>query len=258
METAVSDVLVALLVFALVFGGALFGMFLGWALPHRHLSHENRDVVRIVMAMLATLSAVVLGLLTGAAITSRAEKESELRAAGVQFIMLDRALAAYGPETADTRALLKTTLAQRIDQIWPEESGGGVALAALSSGPGVDLVRRDLFKLSPTTDEQRWLQAHALDMTNAIAVSRWTTVQQIGSRFPWGVFIVVVVWLAIIFASFGLFAPRNASVTAALLVASLAIAGAIFMILEMDQPYSGWVRIPSTGLRIALDQLGRS
>ena len=96
-----------MIVFALVFGGALFGMFLGRILPNQHLSPEARDVIRIVMAMLATLSAVVLGLLTGSAISSLAEKEGELRSAGVQFIMLDRTLAAYGPETQNARDLLK-------------------------------------------------------------------------------------------------------------------------------------------------------
>src|SRR5262249_45662617 len=204
----------------------------------------------------ATLSAVVLGLLTGSAISSLAEKEGELRNAGVQFIMLDRTLASYGPQTKDMRDMLKQLLAQRISQIWPEE--GTVALAALSSGPGIDTIQRDLFSLSPQTEKQRWLQSHALEITNAVAQSRWTTIEQIGSRFPWPFFIVVVFWLAIIFASFGLFAPRNLSVAAALLVAALALAGAIFMILEMDQPYRGVVKIPSTSLRIALDQLRRS
>lgn len=209
------------------------------------------------MAMLATLSGVVLGLLTGSSISSHAEKEGELRSAGVQFIMLDRTLAEYGPETAQTRALLKQLLAERITQIWPEEDGA-VSLTALSSGAGINLVQRDLFTLSPQTEQQRWLRSNALEITNTIAESRWTTIEQIGSRFPWGILIVVVAWLAVIFASFGLFAPRNASVIAALFVAALALAGPIFMMLEMDQPYRGLVKIPSTSLSVALDQLGRS
>jgi hypothetical protein len=118
------------------------------------------------------------------------------------------------------------------------------------------IVRRTLFELSPSTDKQRWLHAQALELTNAIATSRWTTVQQIGSRFPWGFFIVAYSgWRSSSPAS--AFSPRNASVTAALFVAALALSGAVFMILEMDQPYSGVVKIPSTGLRIALEQLGR-
>ena len=251
------EILIGVVVFAIIFGGAMFGMLLGKILPIQHLSVESRDAIRIVMAMLATLSAVVLGLLTGASMNSLAEKDGELRSAGVQFIMLDRTLAEYGPETAETRTLLKQLLEARIGQIWPEEDGA-VSLTALGSGAGINLVHRDLFALSPRTEQQRWLQSNALENTNAIAESRWTTVEQIGSRFPWGFFNVVVGWQVVIFASFGLFAPRNASVVAALLVAALAIACPIFMMLEMDQPYGGLVKIPSTSLRVALDQLGRS
>ena len=251
------DILIGLAVFAIIFGGALVGMLLGKVLPDQHTSDETRDTIRIVMAMLATLSAVVLGLLTGSSISSLAEKEAELRSAGVQFIMLDRTLSEYGPETAHSRTLLKQILAERISQIWPEEDGA-VSLTALSTGAGINLVQRDLFALTPQTEQQRWLRSNALQMTSAIAESRWTTVEQIESRFPWAFFIVVVGWLAVIFASFGLFAPRNASVTAALLVAALTLAGPIFMMLEMDQPYGGLVKIPSTSLRVALDQLGAS
>jgi hypothetical protein len=251
------DVLIGVAVFAIIFGGALVGMFLAKVLPDQHLSTESRDAIRIVMAMLATLSAVVLGLLTGSSISSLSEREGELRSAGVQFIMLDRTLAEYGPETGETRALLKQLLAERIGQIWPEEDGA-VSLTALSGGPGIVLVQRDLFALSPQTEQQRWLRSNALEITNTIAESRWTTIEQIGSRFPWAFFIVVVGWLAVIFASFGLYAPRNASVIAALLIAALTLAGPIFMMLEMDQPYGGVVKIPSTSLRVALDELGRS
>jgi hypothetical protein len=251
------DILIGLAVFAIIFGGALVGMFLGKVLPDQHLSTDSRDSIRIVMGMLATLSAVVLGLLTGSAMTSLGEKETELRSAGVQFVLLDRTLAEYGPETAQIRVLLKELLAERISQIWPEEDSP-VSLTALGSGAGINLVQRDLFALTPSTEQQRWLRSHALEITTKIAESRWTTIEQIGSRFPWGFFMVVVGWLAVIFASFGLFAPRNLSMTASLLIAAAALAVPIFMMLEMDQPYGGIVKIPSTSLRVALDQLGGS
>jgi len=232
-------------------------MFLKKVLPTQHLSTDAREVIRIVMAMLATLSAVVLGLLTGAAMNSMAEKEGELRAAAVQFIMLDRTMAAYGPETNDARKLLKQLLSQRMSLIWPEK-GGGVSLDVLGGGAGIELVQQALFDLSPQTEKQRWLHSNALELSNTLARSRWTTFEQIGTRFPWPFLLIVVFWLAVIFASFGLFAPRNASVAGALFVAALGLAGAVFMILEMEQPYQGVVKIPSTSMRIALDQLGRS
>ena len=197
------DILIGLVIFGLIFGAALFGMLLGKILPNQHLSTETRDVIRVVMAMLATLSAVVLGLLTGSSISSLGEKEGELRRAGVQFIMLDRTLASYGPEMSEIRILLKQVLAERVAQIWPEK-GGDVSLTALSGGQGIVEVQQKLFLLAPQTEQQRWLLGKALDNTYRIAESRWTTIEQIGSRFPWHFFIVVVSWLAIIFASFEL------------------------------------------------------
>src|SRR3954466_11522852 len=127
------DILIGVAVFAIIFGGALFGMFLGKILPDQHVSNESRDAIRIVMAMLATLSAVVLGLLTGSSMSSPSGKEGELRSAGVQFIMLDRTLAACLPETAPRSSLLKQLLAERLGMIWPEEHGA-VSLRTLSSG----------------------------------------------------------------------------------------------------------------------------
>src|SRR3954469_17711553 len=217
-----SDILIGVMVFGFVFGGAIFGMLLGRILPDQHLSTDARDVIRIVMAMLATLSAVVLGLLTNSAITSFAEKEGELRAAAVQFIMLDRTLAAYGPETKDARKLLKQVLTERISLIWPRKGSGDVSLDALGGTAGSELVQQEILTMSPQTEKQRWLHSNALEIYNTLARSRWTTLEQIGTRFPWPFLIIVVFWLAIIFASFGLFAPRNASVIAALFVAALA------------------------------------
>lgn len=178
-----SDVVIGLIVFALMFGGALFGMFLGKVVPTQHLGADSRDVIRVTMAMLATLSALVLGLLTGAAINSLAEKDKELQRAGIQFIMLDRLLASHGPETAEARNLLKQTLARRIGEIWPGE-GDTVSLVALGTGSGTEAVRDRLFTLGSSTERQEWLRERAIDATNAIAESRWTTVEQIGSRFP--------------------------------------------------------------------------
>src|SRR3954451_3130704 len=252
-----NDLAIAVIVLGVVFGGALFGMFLKRVLPEQHLIADARDVIRIVMAMLATLAAVVLGLLTNSAISSFAEKEAELRAGAVQFIMLDRTLAAYGPESKDARNVLKQVLTERISLIWPRKGSGGVSLDALGGTAGSELIQQEILTMSPQTERQRWLHANALETYNTLARSRWTIVEQIGTRFPWPFLIIVVFWLAIIFTSFGLFSPRNASVIAALFVTALALAGAVFMILEMEQPYQGVVKIPSTSLRIALDQLGR-
>ena len=245
------------IVFAIVFGGALFGMYLARVLPQEHLNPDARDVIKVSMAMVATLAALVLGLLTASATSSLSDKETELRTAAVQVILLDRTLAAYGPETAEARDLLKQILTARINQIWPEESTAIVAPEAISRGLGGESVQEKLLALSPKNDSQRWLQSTALQTSREIQAARWSFLEQIGSSIQWPFLVVLVFWLTVIFASFGLFAPRNTSVTVALFVAALSVAGSVYMILEMDQPYSGLIKISSAPLRTALSELGR-
>jgi len=251
-----SALAIGAIVFACVFGGALFGMFLGTILPEDHLSPDARDVIKVAMAMIATLAALVLGLLIASANSSLDEKEGELRSTAAQVVLLDRTMAEYGAETKEARDLLKQTTAARISQIWPEENAN-VTPSAIGRGSGIEAIQRKLLDLSPQTDAQRWLQSTALQISGTIAGARWSALEQIGSSIQWPFMTILVFWLAIIFTSFGVFAPRNASVTAALFVAALSVAGSVYLILEMDQPYSGAIKISSAPLRTALEQLGR-
>jgi hypothetical protein len=251
-----SALVIGAIVFACVFGGALFGMYLGTVLPKDHLNPDARDVIKVAMAMIATLAALVLGLLIASAKSSLDEKESELRSTAAQVVLLDRTMAEYGAETQEARDLLRQTTAARISQIWPEENST-VTPSAIGRGSGIEAIQRKLLDLSPQTDAQRWLQSTALQISGTIAAARWSVLQQLGSSIQWPFIAIMVFWLAIIFASFGLFAPRNASVTAALFVAALSVAGSIYLILEMDQPYSGLIKLSSAPLRTALEQLGR-
>jgi len=247
---------IASIVFALVFGGALLGVYLGKVLPERHLNSDARDVIKVSMALVATLAALVLGLLTASAKASLDDKDAELRSMAEQVILLDRTMAEYGPEAAQARTLLKQILVARISLMWPDENEGTVAPEAIGRGAGVESVQKKLLALSPKTDSQRWLQSTALRLTHDIAAARWSFLEQIGSTIQWPFLVVVVFWLATLFASFGLFAPRNASVAVALLIAALSVAGSIFLILEMDQPYSGLVKLSSAPFRTALAELG--
>jgi hypothetical protein len=251
-----SALAVGLIVLACVFAGTVFGMVLGKVLPREHLSEGTKDVIKVSMAMVATLAALVLGLLTASAKSSLDAKENEVRAWAAQVVLLDRTLAEYGPEAQDARDLLKQTLAERIRQLWPG-SGQKPSPEQIGVGRGSEAVQHALLALVPKTDAQRWLQSTALQITNTVASTRWLAVQQIASDLRWPFLVVLIFWLAVIFTSFGLFAPRNTIVVAALFVAALSVAGSIFLILEMDQPYSGLITIRSEPLRYAFDQLGR-
>jgi hypothetical protein len=245
------------IVFVCTFGAAGFGMFLHGVLPKHHLTSESKDVIKISMAMIATLAALVVGLLIASAKSSFDTKDTELRGAAARAVLLDRTLAAYGPETSEVRELLRQMVATKIKQIWPRESTGNVDADAIGRGPGMETIQRKLLDLVPRNDAQRWLQSTALQLSSNIAEARWLVVEQTGSSIQWPFLTILVFWLSVIFASFGLFAPRNGSVIAALAVCALSIAGSIYLIVEMDQPYGGLIKISSAPLRTVLDQLGR-
>lgn len=247
---------IGLIVFAIVFGGALLGMLLGTVVPEKHLNADAKDVIKVTMAMIATLAALVLGLLTASAKSSLDEKENQVRGWAAQIVLLDRTLAEYGPETTGIRDELKQDLIARVNEIWPGERKS-ILTEAIGRGAGIEDIQKRILALKPQDDAQRWLQTSALQITATMAQARWTGLQQLSSSIQWPFMVVLVFWLAVIFASFGLFAPRSIIVTGALFVAALSVAGSIYLILEMDQPYSGMIKITPEPLLTALDQLGK-
>ena len=252
-----STLTISVIVFACVLGAALLGMYLGRVLPNHQLTDDAKDAIKVSMAMVATMAALVLGLMTSSAKTSLDDKENELRGAAAQVILLDRTLALYGMETGEARDLLKRLVAARMSQLWPEENADGVAPEAVGVDTGIGLLQQKILALSPQNEAQRWFQSTALQITRDIAATQWSTFQQVGSQIHWPFLAIVLFWLTIIFTSFGLFAPRNAIAISALSVAALAVAGGIYLILAMDQPYGGLIKISSAPVRAALDQLGQ-
>ena len=144
-----------------------------------------------------------------------------------------------------------------MSQLWPEENAGAVAPEAIAVDSGIGLLQRQVLELSPQNDAQRWFQSTALQISRDISAAQWSTFELAGSQIHWPFLVIVVFWLTIVFASFGLFAPQNVSAVAALCVSALAVAGAIYLILAMDRPYGGLIKISSAPVRAALDQLGR-
>ena len=248
---------IAGIVFGCAFGGALAGMLLAAVLPKHHLNADSKDVVKVAMAMIATVTALVLGLLIASAKSSFDNKDTEIKRVAARIILLDRTLAQYGGQTREIRDLFRHLVAMRISEIWPEDDTGKVATGAVGQNDAIEEIQRNLLDLSPQDDSQRWLKSTALQMVNEIAEDRLLVFEQLASSIQWPFLAILIFWLAMIFASFGLFAPRNGIALAALLISSLSVTGAIFLIVQMDQPYSGLLKISSAPMRGALNQLGR-
>jgi hypothetical protein len=242
-------------VFALVFGSALLAMVVHNALPEHHLSADSKDVVKLGIALIATMSALVLSLLVASAKSAFDTRSNQLVQASADMIMLDRALARYGPETNEARSLLRRSVATTLERFWPADGAKHIAIDPAASP--VEALYDKIEALSPQSDLQRSMQSQAMTLAADVARTRLLLFEHLGASIPVPFLVVLVFWLCIIFASFGLFAPRNATVIVVLCVCALSVAGAIFLILELDRSFEGLLQVSDAPLRAALAQLGQ-
>ncbi|MBS0560517.1 MAG: hypothetical protein JSR21_10725 [Proteobacteria bacterium] len=247
----------ALGVLACSFGAGLFGMVLHVRLPDHHLDTESCDVVKLVMGLIATMAALVLSLLIASASSSYNSQASELNGMLANIQLLDRTLALYGPDAKAARDRLHDALQSTHDRIW---SSDGVRPEALNSAETQRLARADieeLQNLSPKTDAQRMMQSRAVQEAESISRSRLVMFGQLGDAIPWPFLTVMVFWISVIFLGFGLFSRFNPVVIIAMFVGSLSVAGALFLILELNQPYRGVMRLSDIHLRDVIAQIGK-
>jgi Protein of unknown function (DUF4239) len=250
-----SAIAIGLVVFALVFGSALLAMFVHSRLPEDHLSSDSKDVVKLGVALIATMSALVLSLLISSAKTAFDTRSNQLVQAAADIVLLDRALARYGPETREARSLLRQDVADTVERFWPENGAKHITMDPAGSPAEAMYDRVD--GLSPQTEAQRSLRSQALALAVNVGQTRLLLLEHMGSSIPLPFLVILVFWLCIIFASFGLFAPRNATVIAVLGVCALSVAGAIFLIIELDRSFEGLLQVSGAPMRAALAQLGR-
>ncbi len=249
---------ISLIVFACVFGGALLGMYLGAVLHERHLGADSKDLVKLGMGLIGTMTALVLGLLIASAKGSFDTQRNGLAQLSANIIFLDRVLAHYGPETKEARDMLRASVADLLQHAWPQENPqSGLAEAKSRTEGRYEGLYEKIQELAPKNDSQRALQAQALKVGADIAQTRWLLFAQKGSSIPIPFLVVMVSWLTLILASFGVFAPPNAVACITLLVCALAVSSAVFLILELDRPFDGMIQISAAPLRDALAQLGR-
>jgi hypothetical protein len=250
----VNALVISSIVFACVFGGALLGLFLRVVLPEHHLSTDSKDVVKLGMGLIGTMAALLLGLLVASAKSSYDTQGSELTQMAAKVALLDRVLAHYGPETKAPRALLHLWVEQMVEQNWSKGNSNAQLGSRRSAG---EMLYDEIQDLAPRSQAQSSLQTQALNIIIAVGELRWLLFEQRANAISTPFLVVVVFWLTIIFVSFGLLAPRNATIVATLLVCALSVSGAIFLVLELNQPFEGLIQIPSTPLEKTLVQLGQ-
>lgn len=247
-----SPLTIASIVFVCVFASGLLGLYLRSSLPEHHLSEGSMDVVKLGAGLIATLAALVLGLLTASAQSSFDRINDEFTRTATNVVILDRSLARYGPETKEVRELLRLAYASAIDAIFSREGNGLVKLDAPDKVTRLEKFQDAIRELAPQDEAQRSLQSQALTLSGDLAQVRWLLIEQGRGSISTPLLAALVLWLAIIFAGFGLGGSRNPTVVATLVVCALSVAGSIFLIEEMNRPLEGLMQISSAPARNAL------
>jgi len=250
-----NSITVSLAVTLCVFAGGVGGLVLHRIVPKAHMTKETQDVIRLGTGMLSVMASLVLGLLiaTGKSTYDRADADNRSYAA--ELILLNETLRDYGNAAAVPRALLRQYTAQALRDVWPEPGEGPVRVENQEAGETLEHVREAIRALTPVDAGQRWLQDQALQINVSLLRQRWLLIEQNGPSVRPVVIAILVSWITLLFASFGLNAPRNGTVVVAFLVCSLAIGGSIFLILEMDNPFTGILKISSEPMVSALSHM---
>ena len=250
-----NPILTAVVVFSALFGAALLGSWLRRQLPDHHLSDQTKDAVRIGMQSIATVAALVLGLLVASTYGAYTTEKNEVIQMAAKIIQLDQLLINCGPGSAESREVLRGSLRTAILRIWPtakvEQGTPAPAYAWTQALP------RAIQRISTSDDAQRVFKAQAAALTCELGQMRWLLFEQTESSISVPLLVIMVFWFSITFVSVSLFAPPNATVHVAQLMAALSVAGAIFLILDLDKPFAGFIGISSGPMLNALNHLAK-
>jgi hypothetical protein len=257
------------LVLLVLLGSSALGLFVRPLLSERHRSREVIDLVQLVVAMLVTFAALVLGLLTSSVKASFDKVGNQLRGLAIEIIQLDRSLREWGTETEPIRELLRTYTASVIARTWNEEPkpAGDYYPEVVPTDPASRLessvledmlgrIERGIRLLEPSDPMHRRLQGTCIAQFEALMQTRWRLVEESGSSISTPFLMVLVFWLGVVFASFGLNTPRNLLSYTIIALGAVSIASAIFLILDMDTPFEGLFSVSSHPMRHALTYLG--
>lgn len=249
------SLITGLVVFALVLGSAVAAMLLRKLLPEGHLSADSKDAARLGVALIATMVALVLSLLVASAKSGFDARRNHLVQLSANVVLLDRVLAHYGQEANETRSMLQTAMAATVERYWPMEGAPPKAVEPTASP--IEALYDKIEALAPTSDPQRAIRSQALTVALDIGRTNLLLFGNLSSSIPVPFMVALVFWLCIIFASYGLFAPPNATVMSVLGLCALSASVAIFLILELDRSVGGLMQVSGDPLRAALSQLGR-
>ncbi|HEY6347562.1 MAG TPA: hypothetical protein VIY49_39230 [Bryobacteraceae bacterium] len=244
------------IVFACLVVGTSSGLLLRTVLPPHHLSEQSKDTIKLTAGLIGTMVALILGLLVASAKTFFDTQSAELAQSAAQVVMLDHILAYYGPETKRARDILYSSTGRVLERL-SSQSTLNTSSAADPASVNAESLAEAILQLSPQNEIQRALRQNAISTMYDVGQRRWLMYEQTVSGLPRPLLVVMVVWLGLLFLSFGLLTPPNATAITSLFLAAMSVSSAILMILDMYSPYRGLIQVSREPLRVALVHLGR-
>ena len=253
MNTALTAIVVA----ALTFTGGMVGLYLQRMLPEQHSVEKSRDMIGSVMGLVTLLLALVLGTIVGSAYFFSSTQQSELQTLSARFLLLDKALWQYGPETKPARDGMKALLTQTYELFWKSGDSDPAALSVGAVMAKLQPLGDYIASLDPKTPAQKEAAAAAASNFAVIEQTRLLMSLQLAVPFSRHLLIVVVAWATFLFCCFGLLSRLTATTLVAMALGGFAVASAVFLILELSNPYTGIFRISPAALEQTIDAIDR-
>jgi hypothetical protein len=251
-----SALAISCIVLVAISAGAALGMTVGRARSKDHLDQDGKEVLKMAIGLIATLAALVLGLLVASTKGTYDAQVASIKSMAADVLLLDRQLARYGPETKETRELLRAitaTVCERFDS----PGARSADMVSHHTRSRMDEFYGKVAGLAPRDDAQRDLKDRMLGIIHSLAQTRFGMIAETEGSIPVPFLTVLVFWLFVLFFGYGLLATPNGTLVMVMAVCAVSVAGAIFLILELDHPFGGIMHVSGRPLRDALARLGR-
>lgn len=247
---------IGLLVVSSTFLGSLSGMAIRKKLPDHHLESDSKDTIKLAIGLIATMTALILSFVTATAKNSFDTVDKTVKQTSIEVLALDRLLARYGDDTRSIRKYMQETLHQRLS-VLESESTYKLDPSKSQIRTGTERIADAIRELKPADKVQASLQSDASAMAEKLLQVRWMIFAGSKSSIPAPFVDILIFWLTVIFTSYGLLSPSNKTVMVVHFLCAMSVGCAVFLLLEMDDPFSGLIRISTQPLEYAYSHMNQ-
>lgn len=217
-------------------------------LPAKHLQEDTNATIRLLANVFVVITSLVLGLLTNSAKNTFESIDHNIHTFATDLILLGRTLRSIGSGADDTHRLLVAYVQRAVAHVPVVEADREAERLLNEVGSSLQTIR-------PDDDQKAAIWNDARQLYREVVHQRWVIIEQSDGTIPAPLIVIVIIWLMLIFASFGYRAPRNSTVVTMFVISAFLIAGSIFLVLDMDVPTSGFIQASSEPLQRVLAEL---